>query len=71
MLMVPLCFILVTASNMDDSYAKMLVQVNKVTSIVAGKKHSSMRIAGTQYDGNYEIKETPEEVSALIKKECK
>jgi hypothetical protein len=71
MLMVPLCFILVTASNMDDSYSKMVIPTNRIISIVAGKKQTSVKLIGTQYDGYFDIKETPEEVLTLIKKECK
>lgn len=71
MLMVPLCFILVNVSNMDDTYAKMLIQTSKIVSVVSGRKHSNIKISNTQYDSNYDIKETPEEVESLIKKGCK
>jgi len=66
-----LCFILLNVSNMDSTYSKMLVQPNRIVSIVAGKKESTIKLLNTQYDASYGIKETPEEVLALIKKECK
>lgn len=70
-MLVPLCFIIVAASNFNDTYSNILVPTSKIISVNAGKKHSNIKIAGPQYETTYEIKETPEQISALIKKECK
>ena len=70
-MLLPICFIIVTASNMNDTYSKMLVQTNRIVSVVTSKKHSNMKVLEAQYINTYDIKETPEEVSSLIKKECK
>lgn len=70
-MLVNMCFILLSMSNMDSTYTKTLVQTSRIVAVIGGKKESTIRLLNTQYDASYGIKETPEEVLALIKKECK
>lgn len=68
-MMLPLCFIILTGLTIKNEPAKMLVPVHNITFVkkYSVDKNYSVGI-GSIY---YEIKESPEEVIGLIKKECK
>lgn len=68
-----LCFILLTGLNMKEEPAKMLVPVHYMTYV---KKYGTDKNYSVGWNLGpsviyYEIKESPEEVVSLIKKECK
>jgi len=67
--MLMMCFILITSLNSKGEDAKMVIPVHTITVV---KKFGNDKNYSIKLNNDFfEVKESPEEIMLLIKKECK